>query len=62
MDNDKERILRHCESTVFAVYDPADNMKRIDTYRFYLRDGNAWGVKCGSRIYQRISEEGRCNY
>lgn len=55
MDNDKERILRHCESTVFAVYDPADNMKRIDTYRFYLRDGKAWGVKCGSRIYQRIS-------
>ena len=30
--------------------------RRISTFRFYIRDGEAWGVKCGSRIYQRVDE------
>jgi hypothetical protein len=51
-----ERVLRHCEKVIFAVYSPEDPENRLGTYRFYLRDGKAWGVKCGSRIYQRADE------
>lgn len=56
VNNDEKLILKHCEKTVFAVYDAKAPDKRVNTYRFYIRDGKAWGLKCGSRIYQRIED------
>lgn len=47
-------ILRHCEKAVFAVYDADNPQRRTDTYRFYIRDGAAAALKCGSRIYTRV--------
>lgn len=44
--------LRYCESTVFAVYSEKTG-KRINTYRFFLRDGRAWAMKNGSRIFRK---------
>ena len=44
--------LQHCEATVFAVINPKTG-KRVDTYRFFIRDGMAWACKCGSRIFRR---------
>lgn len=54
--SDLNRILVHCEKTVFAVYDAQQSEKRVGTFRFYIRDGKAWGVKCGSRIYRRVED------
>lgn len=56
MHNNQKKILRHCEKTVFAVYDAENPENRVGTFRFYIKDGNAWAVKCGSRIYLRIDE------
>ncbi len=50
---DEAKELRYCHSTVFALYD-AKTGERESTFRFHIRDGQAWGVNCGSRIYQRI--------
>lgn len=52
--NGQKRILQHCEKTVFAVYDAKHPETRVGTFRFYIKDGQAWAVKCGSRIFQRI--------
>ena len=48
----EERYLQYCEGTVFASVDPKTG-KRGDTYRFFIRDGSAWAVKAGSRIFRR---------
>ncbi|MDD3082600.1 MAG: serine hydrolase [Desulfobacterales bacterium] len=50
---DEKKDIRHCHSTVFAVYDPITGEREI-TFRFHIRDGKAWGINCGSRIYQRL--------
>ncbi len=51
--SDGERYeLQHCEASVFAVMNPKTG-KRVDTYRFFLRDGRAWACKCGSRMFRR---------
>ena len=46
-------ILKYCDHNVFAVYQADKPEVRVSTFRFYIRNGKAWGVKCGSRIYQR---------
>ena len=48
--------LLYCGANVFAAVSPEDHNRRISTFRFYLRDGKAWGVKCYTRIYQRVDE------
>ena len=48
--------LLYCGANVFAAVDPKDHSKRISTFRFYIRNGSAWAVKCYTRIYQRVSE------
>ena len=53
---DRKVILKYCEETAFAAYLYDEPEVRICTFRFYLRNGKAWGVKCGSRIYQRVKE------
>lgn len=49
----EEYILKYCEQSVFAVFPVKDTASRVNTYCFYIRNGKAWGVKCGSRIWQR---------
>lgn len=44
--------LEYAESTAFVVYD-AQSGRRINTYRFYISDGKAWAMKCGSRMFRR---------
>ena len=46
--------LLYCGANVFAAVSPEDHSRRISTFRFYVRDGRAWGVKCYTRIYQRV--------
>lgn len=51
--NNEEKEIRYCFSTVFAVFNPKTQMRET-TFRFHIRDGKAWGVNCGSRIYHRV--------
>jgi len=44
--------LEYCEGCSFAVID-RESGERVSTYRFFLRDGRAWGLKNGSRIFRR---------
>ena len=48
----EERLLEYCEGTVFAAVDPKTG-ERVNTYRFFLRDGQAWAVKAGTRMFRR---------
>lgn len=50
---DEEKGIRFCHSTVFAIFN-AKTGKRESTFRFHIKDGRAWGVNCGSRIFQRV--------
>lgn len=44
--------LTYCGGTFFAAYGAEDTVKlRMEAY---IRNGHAWGVKCGSRVYQRV--------
>lgn len=54
---DKPVVLRWCGQNIFTAVDAKDPAKRVTTLRFYTRNGSAWGVKCGSRIYQRVRTE-----
>ena len=54
-DERKLHLLYSSES-VFVGVDAADQEKRVNTFEFYIKNGVAWGVKCGSRIYQRVIE------
>lgn len=49
----EEKDIQFCHSTVFAVYDSASGV-RESTFRFHMRGGRAWGINCGSRIFQRV--------
>ncbi|MCQ2557870.1 MAG: beta-lactamase family protein [Oscillospiraceae bacterium] len=44
--------LQYCEGTVFAAFSRTTG-ERVNTLRFFLRDGHSWAVKCGTRIFQR---------
>ena len=46
--------FRYCGKTVFAAYSRKDPAKRCSTMEFYIRNGQAWAVRCYTRIYQRI--------
>lgn len=43
-----------CGKTIFAIVDRQDHNKRISTAEFYLKNGSAWGVRCYTRIYQKV--------
>jgi len=47
------RTLEYCEGTVFAAYS-CETGERMNTLRFFLRDGRCWAVKNGSRIFRRV--------
>ena len=47
----KVNLLYSSECNFIAV-DAGKPENRISTFQFYIRNGHAWGVRCGSRIYQ----------
>lgn len=47
--------LVYCGGACFAAMDYAHPESRVETLRFYIKNGKAWGVECGTRIYQRSS-------
>lgn len=48
--------LLFCSESIFAVVDHYNHKKRVNTFKFHIRDGKAWGVKCGYRIFQKIED------
>lgn len=49
---DKRMPLSYCGGTLFAAFDAEDAVTlRLEAF---IRDGKAWGVRCGSRIYRRV--------
>jgi len=49
---DKEMPLVYCGGTMFAAFDEDDKLLlRIEAF---IRDGRAWGIRCGTRIFQRV--------
>ncbi len=45
--------LLYCRDNAFAAVKREDPSQRICTFQFWMRDGKAWAVTCGLRIYQR---------
>lgn len=45
--------LLYCDESIFAVVEYDNPEKGANTFKFHIRDGKAWGVKCGYRIFQR---------
>lgn len=52
--NGMKGILKYCGGLAFAVFAEKDPTRRVSSFRFFLRDGKAWGVRCYNRIYQRV--------
>ncbi len=50
--------LLYCGGADFVAVDAEHPEKRVESLRFYIRNGKAWGVECGSRIYQRTAADG----
>lgn len=51
-DNDVK--LEFCEETLFTAQSLTNPDERITTMRFLIRNGKAWGVRCYTRVFQRI--------
>lgn len=51
--------LLYSSKSNFVVTDSENPSKRVGTFQFYIKNGRAWGVRCGSRIYQRVKCERR---
>lgn len=51
---EKVRLL-YCGGACFAAVEFDHPEKRVETLRFYIKNGKAWGVKCDTRIYQRTA-------
>jgi hypothetical protein len=46
----------YCGGTRFLSYDPGKDYDQGVRHEFLIRNGKAWGVRCGSRIYSREDE------
>ena len=44
--------LVYCGETRFLALDPEDGSLRF-RLEFLIRDGRAWGVRCGTRVFER---------
>ncbi len=55
--SDHETNLIYCGAARFLAMDQASPETLIARLEFFFRDGRAWGVRAGSRIYTRISQE-----
>ncbi len=52
----RETVLLWCGKCVFAAVDRENPEKRVSTMEFFLRDGKPWQVRCGTRIYQLVTD------
>lgn len=50
----RDTVLEYCGGTVFAAMDAENPKRRVSTFRFFIRDGQAWAVRCYNRVYQRV--------
>jgi len=50
---DKPFVLAHCGAARFLALSPADG-RTVSRFEFLIRDGQAWGVRCGTRVSQRM--------
>lgn len=48
--------LHLCYGTLFSARTKEDPDTNYTSMEFLVRDGKAWGVRCGTRIYQRFEE------
>mgnify|MGYP007124799867 FL=1 len=48
--------LHLCYGTLFSARTKDDPDTHYTSMEFFVRNGKAWGVRCGTRIYQRIEE------
>ncbi|MCR4711351.1 MAG: beta-lactamase family protein [Clostridia bacterium] len=46
--------MRHCGEAKFVCYSEKEPEKRITTMEFYVRQGQAWACRCGTRIFERV--------
>ena len=52
--NDQDLVLHHCEETLFSARTADEPNIQCTTMRFLIRNGKAWGVRCYTRVFQRI--------
>ena len=43
----------YCGGTRFLSYDPEKDYDQGVRHEFLIRDGRAWGVRCGTRVFER---------
>lgn len=48
-------VLLHCGEASFVAVKREDRKTRVNHLEFFVRGGKAWGVRCGSRVYQELS-------
>ena len=51
---DQDLVLHYCEETLFSARTESEPDEQKTTMRFLIDNGKAWGVKCYTRIFQRI--------
>lgn len=52
---EKDMALTYCGDTFFVAYGEEDKvLLRLEAF---IRNGKAWGVRCGSRVYGRVEEK-----
>ena len=44
----------YCGGTRFLSYDPDKDYDQGVRHEFLIRDGKAWGVRCGTRVFERM--------
>ena len=49
--NHRDLRLVYCGGLRFCGMDPVDQERVRSRLEFFTRDGHAWGVRCGSRIF-----------
>jgi len=46
----------YCGSTRFLSFDSGKDYDQGVRHEFLIRDGKAWGVRCGTRVFERMEE------
>jgi len=44
----------YCGGTRFLSYDPEKDYDQGVRHEFLIRNGRAWGVRCGTRVFNRV--------
>lgn len=53
---DDNLVLHYCEETLFSARTAEEPDVQRTTMRFLIRNGKAWGVRCYTRVFQRVNE------